>query len=213
MKKDLTSLRQDYAGATFDELHAHPHPLIQFTEWFDQAMQSQLPEPNAMILSTVDIAGRPHARVVLLKVLDESGFVFFTNYQSNKGNELALNPNASLVFIWLELQRQVRVEGLVKKVSEAESDAYFQSRPRLSQLGAVVSPQSQIIPNRKFLEDKFAQLEKEYREKPVERPSFWGGYRLFPERIEFWQGRQNRMHDRLLYELSENGWSIKRLAP
>ncbi len=213
MKKELAGLRQEYAGATFDESHAHPHPFIQFGKWFDQAMQSHIPEPNAMTLSTSDAGGRPHARVVLLKALDERGFVFFTNYQSNKAKELALNPYASLVFLWLQLQRQVRVEGRVEMVSEAESEAYFLSRPRQSQLGALASPQSQIIPNRQYLEDRLWQLEKEYSGKPIERPAYWGGFRLIPERVEFWQGRQSRLHDRLLYELSEKHWTIKRLAP
>lgn len=213
MKKNLASLRQDYAAATFDESHAHPHPFVQFGLWFDQALHSHVPEPNAMTLATADANGKPHARVVLLKALDEGGFVFFTNYQSDKARELAQNPFAGLVFMWLELQRQVRVEGRVEKVSEAESDAYFLSRPRPSQIGALVSPQSQTIPNRQFLEDKYMQLEKEYAGKPVERPANWGGYRLFPERFEFWQGRQSRLHDRLVYELKGQNWKIIRLAP
>jgi len=213
MKKDLTGLRQDYAAATFDESLAHPDPFIQFGHWFDQALDSQVPEPNAMALSTVDSLGKPRSRVVLLKGLDEGGFVFFTNYQSQKGRELDANPFASLVFLWLELQRQVRVEGRVKKISVAESNAYFSSRPRESQLGALASAQSKVIPNRQYLEDRFLFLEKEYEGKEIYRPESWGGYRLIPEQIEFWQGRQSRLHDRLLYQKSDQNWVIKRLAP
>jgi len=213
VKKNLASLRQDYAAATFDEGVAHPQPFIQFVHWFDQAIEAGITEPNAMTLATASKEGKPSARVVLLKALDELGFVFYTNYESQKGQQLQANPNASLVFLWLDLQRQVRVEGYIEKVSEEESDAYFSVRPKASQIGAHVSPQSQVIPDRSFMEQRYWALEKEFANKEVPRPENWGGYRLIPERIEFWQGRQSRLHDRLLYEKNNEGWSIKRLAP
>ncbi len=213
IKKNLANLRQEYAAATFDEEVAHPHPFSQFGLWFDQAIESNLLEPNAMILSTVDQQGKPHARVVLLKALDESGFVFYTNYDSHKGQQLQANPYASMVFLWLDLQRQVRVEGYVEKVSQQESDDYFSLRPKSSQIGAHVSPQSCVIPDRSFLEQRYKALEKEFAHKEVPRPRNWGGYRLIPERMEFWQGRQSRLHDRLVYERNSVGWTIKRLAP
>jgi len=213
VKKNLASLRQDYAAATFDEGVAHPQPFIQFVHWFDQAIEAGITEPNAMTLATASKDGKPSARVVLLKALDELGFVFYTNYESQKGQQLQANPNASLVFLWLDLQRQVRVEGYIEKVSEEESDAYFSVRPKASQIGAHVSPQSQVIPDRSFMEQRYWALEKEFANKEVPRPENWGGYRLIPERIEFWQGRQSRLHDRLLYEKNNEGWSIKRLAP
>jgi pyridoxamine 5'-phosphate oxidase len=211
--RSLADLRQDYAAATFDETVAHPHPFVQFNRWFDQAVESGISEPNAMTLATVDQEGKPRARVVLLKALDENGFVFYTNYESQKGQQLESNPNASLVFLWLELQRQVRIEGKVEKVSEAESDAYFSVRPKASQIGAMASPQSQIIPSRQYLEEKYQKLEKEFAGREVPRPKNWGGYRLIPDCMEFWQGRLSRLHDRLLYEKTGRSWTIKRLAP
>lgn len=213
VKKDLAGLRQEYAAFALDESIMHPHPFQQFSNWFNQAFESQIIEPNAMTLATVDSQGMPHARVVLLKGLDEAGFVFYTNYQSSKAIQLAQNPNASLLFFWIELQRQVRISGKVKKVSLAESDEYFGLRPRASQLGALASPQSQVIPDRKYLEQRFTMLEEQYEGKPIKRPKNWGGYRLTPNRIEFWQGRPNRLHDRLVYVKSGKQWVIKRLAP
>lgn len=213
VRKDLANLRQDYAAATFDEEVAHPHPFSQFAHWFDQAVEAGINEPNTMTLATAGKDGKPSARVVLLKGLDELGFVFYTNYESQKGQQLQANPNASLVFLWLDLQRQVRVEGYVEKVSVEESDAYFSVRPKSSQIGAHVSPQSQVIPSRNFLEQRYQALEKEFASREVPRPENWGGYRLVPERVEFWQGRQSRLHDRLLYEKNSEGWTIKRLAP
>lgn len=213
VKKNLASLRQDYAAATFDEKVAHPYPFSQFAHWFDQAMEAGIIEPNALTLATVDKDGKPSARVVLLKALDELGFVFYTNYGSQKGQQLQANPYASMVFLWLELQRQVRVEGYVEKVSQEESDAYFSVRPKSSQIGAHASPQSQVIPDRRFLEQRYQALEREFADTEIPRPENWGGYRLIPERIEFWQGRQSRLHDRLLYEKNNEGWNIKRLAP
>lgn len=213
VRKNLSHLRQEYAAATFDETVALPHPFSQFGQWFDQALEAGLVEPNAMTLATVDSEGKPRARVVLLKALDETGFVFYTNYQSDKARQLEVNPNASLVFLWLELQRQVRVEGWVEKVSEEESDEYFAVRPKSSQVGAWASPQSQEIPGRDFLEQKFRETEKRFECGEVPRPPFWGGFRLIPERMEFWQGRQSRLHDRLVYERSGSQWATKRLAP
>lgn len=213
VKKNLGHLRQDYAAATFDESVAHSHPFSQFGYWFDQALDSGIPEPNAMTLATVDKEGKPRARVVLLKTLDETGFVFFTNYESDKGKQLIIKPFASLVFLWIEMQRQVRIEGRVEKVTEEESDAYFAVRPKSSQIGAWASPQSQEIPNRLFLEERYQEFEKKFENGEVPRPPFWGGFRLIPERIEFWQGRQNRLHDRLVYERNEGQWAMKRLAP
>jgi pyridoxamine 5'-phosphate oxidase len=212
-KKDLTTLRQEYAGEPLQEQAVDPDPYIQFVSWFDQALAAGLTEPNAMTLATITTDGRPTARVVLLKELDGKGFVFYTNFQSNKGKELIKNPHASAVFLWLELQRQVRIEGVVQQVGDDISDAYFLSRPFESQLGAVASPQSAVIPSRKYLEDRFAVARSAYENKPLRRPAHWGGFRLLPEKMEFWQGRPNRLHDRLLYVHQEPGWQISRLAP
>ncbi len=213
MKKDLRCLRQEYAAAGLHERTAHSNPFVQFGTWLDQAILAKLPEPNAMTLASVDNQGRPHARVILLKELDEKGFVFYTNYNSNKGQQLANNPYATLVFLWLELHRQVRIEGLAEKVVAAESDTYFALRPRSSQLGAIASPQSSVITSREVLEKSYEAADAQWTGQPVQRPNHWGGYRLIPERIEFWQGRQNRLHDRLLYIADEGGWHISRLAP
>lgn len=213
VKKDLSGLRQDYAAASLHEHTALPNPFAQFGIWLDQAIEAELPEPNAMTLASVDHHAKPHARIVLLKELDEKGFVFYTNYNSDKGKQLESNPNAALVFLWLELARQVRVEGVVEKVSKQLSDTYFSSRPRSSQLGAIASPQSSIIASREHLEEEYAKIEEKHSDKAVKRPDYWGGYRLIPDRIEFWQGRQNRLHDRLLYLAGKNGWTIYRMAP
>jgi len=201
-------------GESLDEKTADPDPLKQFQRWFDEARArvSQLPE--AMTLATATTDGKPSARLVLLKQVDERGFVFYTNYRSSKARDLEANPFAALVFYWPQLERQVRVEGTVTRTSAAESDKYFQSRPRDSQIGALASPQSEVIPNRDVLEQRLAELEEEYRGREVARPEHWGGYRLNPERIEFWKGRPGRLHDRFLYELQSDGsWVIKRLAP
>jgi pyridoxamine 5'-phosphate oxidase len=213
VKRDLSALRQEYAAASLEEHSVNPDPLLQFAAWFDQALEAGLPEPNAMTLATMGPGGMPNARVVLLKELDERGFVFYTNYQSWKGKELENNPLASLVFLWLELHRQVRIRGWTEKLSERESDTYFLSRPRESQLGAMASPQSEVVPGREFLEARFRELEEKYRGKPLVRPAHWGGYRLFPESIEFWQGRTGRLHDRLLYIGKPGFWKLQRLAP
>jgi len=198
-----------------DEAEVAPVPFAQFERWFDEAVRAAVPEPNAMALATVDTDGRPTARVVLLKGFDERGFVFFTNYASRKGVELAAHPDAALNFFWPELERQVRIEGTVAKVSDAESAEYFASRPRQSQIGAWASPQSEPIANRKSLESRFAAAEARFSDE-VPRPAHWGGYRLRPVMLEFWQGRQSRLHDRIRYRRSPADparWDIDRLAP
>jgi len=197
-----------------DEKTADRDPLKLFQLWFDEAIASGSRLPEAMTLATATKEGRPSGRVVLLKQLDQQGFVFYTNYNSRKGRELDGNPFASLVCYWVQLDRQVRVEGEVERVSAAESDEYFATRPRESQIGALASPQSEVIESRKFLEQRFHDFEAMYRDRAVTRPAHWGGYRLKPELIEFWQNREGRLHDRILYERQGDGsWSIKRLAP
>jgi pyridoxamine 5'-phosphate oxidase len=202
------------ADQGLDEKTADPDPLKQFQQWFDEARARVSPLPEAMTLATATTDGKPSARLVLLKQVDDRGFVFYTNYRSSKARELDTNPFAALVFYWPQLERQVRVEGTVTRTSAAESNEYFQTRPRDSQIGALASPQSEVISSRDVLEQRFAELEENYRDREVERPAHWGGYRLKPERIEFWKGRPGRLHDRLLYERQANGaWIIKRLAP
>lgn len=189
-------------------------PIRQFQLWFDEAIAAKLPMPEAMSLATVTPEGRPAARMVLLKQVDGYGFVFFTNYQSSKAKQLDLNPYAALVFYWPQLERQVRVEGRVSKTSPEESSAYFRTRPRESQVGAWASPQSEVIATRKVLEQRARELEERYEDREIDRPEYWGGYRLRPDRIEFWKGRIGRLHDRILYELQpDDSWTIKRLAP
>jgi pyridoxamine 5'-phosphate oxidase len=210
----LSDLRREYALAGLKESDLDPDPFKQFDSWFQQALAAGLPEPNAMTLATATPDGKPSARVVLLKGFDERGFVFFTNYESQKGRELSANPLAALVCYWVELERQVRISGRVSKVSGEESEAYFRSRPLGSQLGAWASRQSEVVAGRKSLEDTLEQLTQEYETKPVPVPPNWGGYRVAPETIEFWQGRPNRLHDRLRYTLQSNSqWLIERLAP
>jgi pyridoxamine 5'-phosphate oxidase len=190
------------------------NPIKLFSRWFAEAQQAGLKLPEAMTLATVTEDGRAAARMLLLKQVDDLGFVFYTNYQSAKAHELEANPNAALVFHWAPLEHQVRVEGTVTRISAAESDAYFQTRPRESQIGALASPQSQVIESREVLENRAKEIEKAYEGQVIKRPDHWGGYRLKPNRIEFWQGRLGRLHDRLLYELQPDGaWTIKRLAP
>lgn len=210
----IADMRQDYRGQPLLEVDIDPDPMRQFQIWFAQAVEADLPDPNGMTLATVTPEGKPAARVVLLKGCDAQGFVFYTNYDSRKGQELAQTPWASLVFWWSELARQVRIEGTVSKVSTAEADAYFQSRPRGSQLGAWVSEQSQRIRDRAILEQRLQHLTHQYQDQPIPRPSHWGGYCLSPTLIEFWQGRPNRLHDRLCYRLTpQSEWEIERLAP
>jgi pyridoxamine 5'-phosphate oxidase len=211
---NVANLRRDYARQTLLEKSANPSPFQQFQTWFTQALEAQVIEPNAMTLATVTPDGKPAARIVLLKDMDERGFVFYTNFQSRKGQELTQTPVAALVFWWGELERQVRIEGTIALVSPAEADVYFQSRPRGSQLGAWVSQQSQVIPNRDALEQRLMALEQEYSDRPIPRPPHWGGYRLMPTYFEFWQGRANRLHDRLCYrQISSDAWNMQRLSP
>jgi pyridoxamine 5'-phosphate oxidase len=210
----LESLRSNYALSGLHETDLLETPFQQFQLWLEQAIAAELPEPNAMTLATLSEEGKPIARMVLLKGLDEKGFVFYTNYDSAKGKQLTETNWAALVFWWAGLERQVRVEGTVEKVSSEESDAYFQSRPKASQLGAWASPQSQAIKNRDILEKRLAQLEEKYATEKVPRPPHWGGFRVIPTAIEFWQGRPSRLHDRIRYELDEKGdWFYQRLAP
>ncbi|MEO6037318.1 MAG: pyridoxamine 5'-phosphate oxidase [Saprospiraceae bacterium] len=212
---DLTALRQNYARQALSEADLLLDPVAQFALWFRQALDSQLREPNAMTLATATPAGRPSARTVLLKSFDQNGFVFYTNYESRKGQELAENPQAALLFTWLELERQIRIEGKVEKTGGTESLRYFQNRPKRSQIGAWASPQSRVITDRSVLERKEAQLSNQYAaEEALPLPPFWGGYRLAPVLVEFWQGRPNRLHDRLCYTLEQTGaWQVERLAP
>jgi len=189
-------------------------PIRQFQLWFDEAVAAKLPMPEAMTLATVTPDGRPAARMVLLKQVDGYGFVFFTNYRSSKAQQLEINPYAALVFYWPQFERQVRVEGRVSKTSAEESTAYFRTRPRESQIGAWASPQSEVIATRRVLEQQARHLEERYEDREIDRPEYWGGYRLRPDRIEFWKGRIGRLHDRFLYELQpDDSWAIKRLAP
>lgn len=213
---NIADIRQDYILAQLDEATAGADPIAFFKQWFLEAEASRITEVNAMTLATVDGLGKPHARTVLLKGLEERGFVFYTNYDSNKGQEMAANAHVSLLFFWKELERQVRIEGVVEKVPAADSDAYFGSRPESSQLGAWASPQSQQITHRSVLELNYATYEKEFSGVKVPRPPHWGGYIVVPERIEFWQGRASRMHDRIVFKRSIEtaaSWLRFRLAP
>ncbi|MGL4768538.1 MAG: pyridoxamine 5'-phosphate oxidase [Formosimonas sp.] len=209
---DLTALRQEYLNASLDEADAHADPMTQFAQWFAQAQAAQVPEPNAMTLATVNADGQPSARVVLIKEARDDGFVWFTNYESRKGDDLAHNPRAALLFFWQALERQVRVEGTVARIAPAESDAYFHSRPVNSRLGAWSSPQSRIIDNRAVLERNLQQFTEQFGEQPP-RPEHWGGYILQPTYLEFWQGRASRLHDRIAYRLDNGVWHKVRLAP
>ncbi len=209
----IADLRKDYKLASLDEADVAGDPIVQFDIWLNEAIKADLPEPTAMTLATVGGDNRPAARIVLLKAVDARGFAFFTNYDSHKGQELAANPHAALVFHWVELERQVRIEGRVEKVSVEESTEYFNKRPPLSRIGAWASPQSQVIPDRQWLEQEFTTTNERFKEN-VPLPPFWGGYRVTPESIEFWQGRRSRLHDRLLYRRDARGdWTIARLAP
>jgi pyridoxamine 5'-phosphate oxidase len=210
----FSDLRREYMQRGLHESDLDEDPIRQFQVWFDAAVEAGLPEPDAMTLATASTDGKPSARMVLLKLADERGFVFFTNYESRKGRELADNPRAALVLFWVELERQIRIEGRVEPVTAAESDAYFHSRPLGSQLGAAASHQSRVIPGREELEKRVAELEKQYQGGEIPRPDYWGGYRVIPEVIEFWQGRPNRLHDRLRYRRNgEDRWIIERLSP
>jgi pyridoxamine 5'-phosphate oxidase len=209
---DIARIRTDYKKGALDEEHADADPIRQFSRWWEEALNSQLPEVNAMTLATADGHGVPSARVVLLKGYDARGFVFFTNYDSRKGRELAVNPRAALLFFWPELERQVRIEGLVERIPPDESDDYYRTRPLASRIGAWASPQSEPIPGKTWLMARAAEMGLRHGINP-ERPPHWGGYRLRPELIEFWQGRPSRLHDRLRYRLDGTTWERARLAP
>jgi len=212
-KENIQNLRQDYRAAQLLESDVEDNPILQFKKWFAEAISAQLYEPNVMTLATADSDGKPSARIVLLKDFDDNGFVFYTNYESRKGQDLIENPQAALVFFWAELERQVRIEGVVSKVDAQTSADYFHSRPIGSQIGAMASPQSQIINDRTLLENKVRELAAEYEGREIPRPLHWGGYLVEPTFIEFWQGRSSRLHDRIAYDLVDGSWIINRLAP
>jgi len=209
----LSATRREYTFGALDEQAVARDPFTQFGAWLEEAVAAGVPEPHAMTLATATAESVPSARIVLLKEHDARGFVFFTNYESRKGGELAQNARAALVFLWHALERQVRVEGLVEMVTTAASDAYFAQRPRRSQLAAIASPQSQVVPDRAALEQRYSAVEQQYANQPVARPAHWGGYRVLPLVIEFWQGRRDRLHDRIIYRKEDDTWHIERLAP
>jgi pyridoxamine 5'-phosphate oxidase len=214
MEQSLADLRQNYTRDGLLEADADPDPFIQFKVWFDQVVSTSIIEPNAMTLATVGANGQPKARIVLLKHFDNRGFTFFTNYNSHKGQELEQTPQAALVFWWGELERQIRIEGSIEKVDIAESDGYFSLRPWESRLGAWASQQSEVIESRDILEKRLEKLKSEYADLTVPRPPHWGGFRLIPDLLEFWQGRPSRLHDRLCYRrLKEGQWLRERLSP
>lgn len=211
--KSLPNLRVDYSQALLSEEDTATNPITQFSKWFDEAIHAQIAEANAMSLATVSSNGRPSSRIVLIKQFDEHGFIWFTNYTSRKGCDLLENPYAALLFHWVELERQVRIEGHVERITETESDTYFQSRPLHSRLSAIVSAQSQPVASREILEARYEQVKQQYGDHPP-RPEHWGGYRLSPDTMEFWQGRRSRLHDRILYTLDANAyWQRQRLQP
>lgn len=209
----INNLRHDFSKESLDEKDVHHNPINQFSKWFNEAVDAKVNEPNAMTVCTATIDAKPSARIVLLRNFDDNGFVFYTNYKSRKGEEIASNPNAALLFFWPELERQVRIEGVLTKQSAADSDVYFNSRPRSSKLGAWTSPQSKVISSRKVLDEAYEKLAKKFPDENVPRPEHWGGFILKPEAIEFWQGRPSRLHDRLLYSLENGDWKVARLAP
>jgi pyridoxamine 5'-phosphate oxidase len=210
----IANMRKEYTGGGLSEADVDADPIRQFQRWFEQALATNLPEPNAMTLATATPDGQPSARVVLLKAFDAGGFTFFTNYDSRKGQEIGANPRAALLFFWPELQRQVRIEGTVERVTEAESDAYFRSRPLGSRLGAWASRQSEVLANRSELEERLQALMRRYADGDAPRPPNWGGFRVRPLCLEFWQGRPDRLHDRLRYRWIEGeGWRLERLSP
>ena len=211
---DASSLRKEYTSAGLDKADVDPDPIVQFHEWFEKVIEADLHEPNAMILATATTTeGKPSARTVLLKGYDERGFVFYTNYEGRKAKEIEANPRCALLFYWGELERQVRIEGRASRLSGEESDAYFASRPRGSRLGAWASEQSSPVEDRSILEERVKALDAEYEGREIPRPPFWGGYRVEPDTIEFWQGRESRLHDRLVYLRNGGEWKIVRLQP
>ena len=210
---DLSALRTEYRKAILDPEKTLKDPFKQFEKWFDEASRSQIPEPNAMCLSTVSLEHKPSSRMVLLKYYDEKGFVFFTNYRSRKALEIQNNPSVALLFFWQPLERQIRIEGRAEKISTAASFKYFASRPRGSQIGAWVSPQSSTLSSKKILLAKFEEMKRRFANGKIPLPDHWGGYRIVPDTFEFWQGRENRLHDRLLYKRTLNKWQQELLAP
>lgn len=210
---DLAEFRKEYSDRGLHRDELNPDPTVQFSQWFIQATELEVHEPNAMTLATVDESGMPQQRTVLLKYYDRDGFVFFTNYGSAKAKQIAANPKVSLLFPWITLERQVIVQGRAEKISSAESLRYFASRPRESQIGAWVSNQSEVISSRKFLMQKLSEIREKFQQGEIPLPSFWGGYRVVPEAIEFWQGGPARLHDRFLYRKSGDAWAIERLSP
>ncbi len=214
VQSHIAHIRQDYCLAALDEQTTGDNPIHFFHRWFDEALTAQLTEVNAMTLATVSADGKPHARIVLLKGIEDGGFTFFTNYSSAKGHQIETNDKVAILFFWKELERQVRIEGTIQKLPEAESDIYFNSRPEGSRLGAWASPQSQVITDRNIIEQNYATYEAKFAGGAIPRPAHWGGYNVMPEQIEFWQGRSNRMHDRILFTIDETGeWNKSRLAP
>jgi pyridoxamine 5'-phosphate oxidase len=210
---DAANLRREYTRAGLDDADMNPDPIVQFDTWFEKVIDANLHEPNAMILATATSEGRPSVRTVLLKGYDGGGFVFYTNYEGRKARELEANPACALLFYWGELERQVRIEGRAGRIPSEESDTYFASRPRGSRLGAWASEQSRPVRDRSVLEERVRALEKEYEGREIPRPLFWGGYRVEPHTIEFWQGRENRLHDRISYRRENDGWRLERLQP
>lgn len=212
MNHDIADLRLEYSRASLTETDTNPDPIIQFSNWFEEARKAEVPEANAMSVSTVSADGRPSSRILLIKDFGAEGFTWFTNYHSRKGHELEARPYAALLFFWIPLERQVRIEGRVERVAAAESEAYFNSRPVGSRLGAIASSQSAAIADRAALEQQYEAAQKQYGDQP-QRPANWGGYRLVPDVMEFWQGRPSRLHDRIQYVKQENGWIRQRLQP
>lgn len=211
--KSIADLRKEYSRASLTETDVLPNPIDQFRKWFDEALKAEVPEANAMSVSTVGSNGRPSSRILLIKDIDQCGFTWFTNYESRKGNELAQNPYAALLFYWIPLERQVRIEGRVERIQEADSEAYFQSRPLGSRIGAIASAQSRPVTSREALEARVVEVERQVGDHPP-RPVHWGGYRLLPDYLEFWQGRPSRLHDRIAYALQPDGtWLRQRLQP
>ena len=209
----IADIRKEYSLKTLNEANVFADPMQQFEKWWQEAIESKIEEVNAMTLATANAEGKPSARIVLLKGIDRKGFVFFTNYHSHKGNQIEENPFVSLVFFWKELERQVRVEGSISKVTAEESDAYFSSRPEGSRIGAWASPQSRVIASREVMEENVIELEKSFANKEIDRPPHWGGYIVMPNLFEFWQGRNSRLHDRIQYTYKDAAWKIERLAP